>query len=285
MASLPPADLAKRVADRIAAWRIAPERQVETPDSVLVFGKREYRAVVLKVVKRMGDDWSAGRILEAFEGRGAVRVYEAVGGAVLLERAQPGTTLAARVASGADDEATRILARTIRAMTSQSERATSADVPTVFDWGSGFDRYLAGGPHLLPRPLVSAAARMYSDLCRSQTRTRLLHGDLHHDNVLFDADRGWLAIDLKGVVGELEYETGAVLRNPYDQPSIFGDPAVVSRRVRILADELSVDPQRIAGWAFAQAVLAVIWAIEDGLPIGPDHPWVGLAETLRSMRF
>ena len=42
----------------------------------------------------------------------------------------------------------------------------------------------------------------------------LLHGDLQHYNVLLDKDRGWVAIDPKGVVGELEYEVGALLRNP-----------------------------------------------------------------------
>ena len=32
-------------------------------------------------------------------------------------------------------------------------------------------------------------------------------------NVRFDSGRGWLAIDPKGVFGELEYEVGAVVRN------------------------------------------------------------------------
>ena len=39
---------------------------------------------------------------------------------------------------------------------------------------------------------------MYSRLCASQSRPRLLHGDLHHYNVLPDSERGWLAIDPKG---------------------------------------------------------------------------------------
>jgi streptomycin 6-kinase len=283
MRPAPPSDLAKRVADRIAAWRIVADRQVETDHSVLVFGQSDNRPVVLKVVKQRGNEWLTGRVLAVFEGRGAVRVYDAVEGAVLLERARPGTPLTAMVARGADEEATRVLARTIRLMTSPPERATPAHVPTALDWGRGFDRFTAGGHHLLPDALVSAAARIYSDLCRSQTRTLLLHGDLHHDNVLFDDDRGWLAVDPKGVTGEVEYETGATLRNPHDQPAVFSDPSVISRRIRIFAEELSADPHRIVAWAFAQAVLAVIWANEDGEPIAADHPWIELAETLQSM--
>ena len=275
-----PPDLAKRVADRIAAWRIVADGQLETDHSVLVFGRSDDRPVVLKVVKHRGNEWLTGRVLAAFDGHGTVRVYDAVEGAVLLERATPGTTLTATVARGADEEATRVLARTIRAM---SARTVPPGTPTVEEWGAAFNRESGGRDEMVPTPLVSAAARVYSDLCRTQTRTRLLHGDLHHDNVLFDVDRGWLAIDPKGVTGEIEYETGAALRNPYDQPALFNDPAVIARRIRIFAEELAADPHRIAGWAFAQAVLAVIWANEDGAPVGADHRWIGLAETLQSM--
>src|SRR5207244_1723119 len=73
--------------------------------------------------------------------------------------------------------------------------------------------------------------RVYSDLCGSQRHRQLLHGDLHHYNVLFDARRGWLAIDPKGVVGELEYEVGAALRNPYEAPELFLEPSTIERRV------------------------------------------------------
>lgn len=63
----------------------------------------------------------------------------------------------------------------------------------------------------------------------------LLHGDLHHYNVRFDRDHGWNAIDPKGVVGEFEYEVGALLRNPIKQPEIFTDPATIERRIKILS--------------------------------------------------
>jgi hypothetical protein len=31
----------------------------------------------------------------------------------------------------------------------------------------------------------------------------------------------WIAVDPKGVIGEIEYEIGASLRNPYENPEIF----------------------------------------------------------------
>jgi streptomycin 6-kinase len=35
-------------------------------------------------------------------------------------------------------------------------------------------------------------------------------------------------------------------------------------RIDIFAEQLKMDPQRIARWAFVQAVLGAWWTIEDG---------------------
>jgi streptomycin 6-kinase len=92
----------------------------------------------------------------------------------------------------------------------------------------------------------------------------LLHGDLHHYNVLSDRARGWCAIDPKGVVGELEYELGAALRNPIDRPDLFAKLDVVERRLEQFGLALGLDISRARGWCFSQAVLSAIWSLEDG---------------------
>jgi streptomycin 6-kinase len=78
------------VADCVRAWRVGVEQVTETATSILVFGVSDGRSVVLKVLKHPSDEWNSGAILDAFEGRGAVRVYEQMPGAMLLERASPG---------------------------------------------------------------------------------------------------------------------------------------------------------------------------------------------------
>jgi streptomycin 6-kinase len=93
--------------------------------------------------------------------------------------------------------------------------------PTVEDWGKGFDRYRASGDRRIPAELVKQAHHLYAELSSSQRDARLLHGDLYHDNILLDSGRGWLVIDPKGVIGELEYEIGASLPNPREKPEIF----------------------------------------------------------------
>jgi streptomycin 6-kinase len=235
---------------------------------------------VLKVLRNQGDEWRSGEMLRLFEGRGVVRVYEYVDGAVLMERLIPGDSLVEKTLNGSDDEATEILAEVIGRM---SPRAIVASVPTIQDWGKGFRGYVASGDTQIARNLVADAERVFTELCASQSHPHLLHGDLHHYNVLSDVDRGWLAIDPKGVVGEVEYEVGAALRNPIERPELFVQRSIIEKRVQRFALSLNLDVRRMLAWAFAQAVLAAIWGFEDAGVVEPTNPAIALAHAMRPM--
>jgi streptomycin 6-kinase len=107
----------------------------------------------------------------------------------------------------------------------------------------------------------------------------LLHGDLHHFNIL-SAEDSWLAIDPKGIVGEPAYEVGAWMRNPI--PNI-PEPELrrfVWRRLDILADILELDWERLRQWSLAQAVLSAWWSYEDGGDAADWEPTMRLASVL-----
>jgi streptomycin 6-kinase len=272
--------VAERVQERVRAWGVAVERTLETESSVVAFGTRGGEPVVLKVVRREGEEWRSGEVLEAFDGRGIVRVYEHVPGAVLLERLDPGTPLAEMALAGNDDAATAILAEVVGRMSS-----TGSDLrrfSSIEDWGRGFAWYLASGDLQIPRGLVEHGQRVYAGLCASQGERRLLHGDLQHYNVVLDARRGWVAIDPKGVVGEVEYEVGALLRNP-GEPEVYARRETVERRVRCYESRLKLDAGRMTAWGFAQAVLSAIWGVEDGYTLSPDEPPLRLARVIQPM--
>jgi len=210
-------------------WNVSVEHQVQTTTSFLAFGTRDGVDVVLKVSRNMTEEWRSGQVLATFGGKGVVRVFEYADGAALLERLRPATSLAEVVLSGRDSEATDILAGVIREMITAP--LGEPDASSAEEWGVGFQRYLQSEDGQLPRELVAQAHHIYVQLCSSQKKRRLLHGDLHHYNVLFDAQRGWLATDPKGVVGELEYEIGAALRNPYECTQIFTSLTVAEQRI------------------------------------------------------
>lgn len=250
-------------------WRVTLDETRETATSVLGFGVRDGSQVVLKITKQhSGDESHSGKVLRAFAGDGAVRVYEFETGVVLLERVRPGEQLVNLVRRGEDEEATRIVAQVIGKL---ANHTAPVECPTVADWGRGFDRYLDSSDQQIPRELVHKARELYQSLASSQSSTMLLHGDLQHYNVLFDKDRGWVAIDPKGVIGELEHEVGAMLRNPVEEPGLFTAPVTITRRLDSLATLLHVDHSRALAWCFAQSVLSAIWDFEDGYPVNPTH--------------
>lgn len=266
-----------RMKDLAIHWHVAVERMMETDTAVVAFGRRDDQPVVIKVARQQEDESRSVGVLRAFGGKGVVRILDGREGALLLERVTPGDSLIAMATSGHDDDATEVLAEVIDRMSPDDH----SGVPTVAEWGRSLERYLTGDQQYVPRAVVEEAHQVYGRLCASQRRRRLLHGDLHHGNVLLGSERGWLAIDPKGVVGELEYEIGAALRNPIEHPEVFLQPQRIHARVQRFADRLRLDADRIRAWAFAQAVLSAVWLIEDGFAVDRDHPWLELALTIR----
>jgi len=265
---------------RIREWNLLETSRLETEDSLLLFGHRGADQVVLKVSKRAGDEWSCGQIIDSFGGRGMVRVLEFCPGAALLERLQPADSLATLASSGEDEEATRILADVIARL----EPGEPPDVAVpVRQLARAFERDPCAANRAIPARLVERGRDEFLDLCDSQSRVRLLHGDLHHYNVLFDEVRGWTAIDPKGLVGELEYEVGAALRNPIEAPSLFTSRDTIEARVDVFCRVLGLDSARVLRWALAQGVLATIWSVEDGDPVNEAHPFLRLSNAIASM--
>lgn len=272
-------ELKARIAERVKAWGVRPERAVASETSALVFGTSAGRPVVLKVARGEGDEWRSGELAAAFGGRGVVQVYERVDGAALLERLVPGTPLVSLVVAGRDDEATEILGALLRRMSPDDPPPGCA---TVEAWGLAFERYIATNDAQIPRELVLNAHRVYSALAAGvpHRNPALLHGDLQHYNVLRDEKRGWVAIDPKGVVGELEYEIGAALRNPIELPDLLASPDVIERRLARFHGALGIDVDRARGWAFAQGVLSAIWTVEDGRNVDAANPGLRLAKAI-----
>ena len=92
----------------------------------------------------------------------------------------------------------------------------------------------------------------------------LLHGDLHHDNILQNGD-GWVVIDPKGVIGEPAYEVAAFIRNPIPGLLALNNASsIISHRIARFAEILELPERRILDWCFVQAVLSWAWVLEDG---------------------
>ena len=61
----------------------------------------------------------------------------------------------------------------------------------------------------------------------------MLHGDIHHENILDFGPRGWLAIDPKRLHGERGFDFANILRDP--TPAMRSRPAVSRRQAHVIA--------------------------------------------------
>jgi streptomycin 6-kinase len=222
------------------------------------------RQVVLKIGVPNPELDSEIEALILYGGRGCVQLLavDRERGALLLERLVPGTPL---LELADDEEATRIAVTVMRQLWRPVDPHPA--LPTVARWAAGLARlrrHFDGGTGPLPSRLVEKAESLFSELLATMEDPVLLHGDLHHGNILRAERAPWLAIDPKGVMGEPAYEPGALLRTV--RPGLLSGPhpqEVMARRADILAAELNLDRERLLSWGLAQAVLSAWWSIED----------------------
>jgi streptomycin 6-kinase len=203
--------------------------------------------------------------LGAYGGHGAVRLlaHDAVSGALLLERAEPGTMVRDLVPD-ADEAATAAVIEVLRRL--HTAPVPAAGLPELTTTRLAFVDHLAAHPgdDPLPHALVSAALETFDDLCATATRRVVVHGDLHHDNVLRSGRAGWLAIDPHGWVGDPGFDAGPLLYNPDPERADADLLALVLRRVEQLADGMGLPRERVVRWGFVVAMLSEVWSAEDG---------------------
>lgn len=116
----------------------------------------------------------------------------------------------------------------------------------------------------IPEYLFNHAVIAYRTIQSNPQQPRLLHGDLHQENILSVQNGGWKAIDPKGVISETGYELVPFLMNNLEGKDIS---ATINQRIEIFSDLLRIDRERIVHWGMFRSVLSAYWQIEDNLPL------------------
>ncbi|MGW7092091.1 APH(6)-I family aminoglycoside O-phosphotransferase [Streptomyces sp. NPDC054874] len=94
---------------------------------------------------------------------------------------------------------------------------------------------------------------------------RILHWDLHYENVLAAEREPWLAIDPEPLVGDPGFDLWPALDTGWERVEAGGDALrVVRRRFDLVTEVLELDRARAAGWTLARLLQNTLWDIEDG---------------------
>jgi streptomycin 6-kinase len=210
--------------------------------------------------------------LRHWNGDGAVLVLQddEPNGVFLLERFVPGQPIVE-----IDDEvSTRIAAGLMRRL--WKPLPPQHAFPTLADWSKAFGELRKrhnGTTGALPAALIERGERLYHELLASQAEPTLLHGDLHHFNILSAQREPWLIIDPHGVIGEPAFEIGPWLRNTIGSPNgphahlyLLNQPnarAVLDRRLNDFSELLEIERTRLRNWGIAFCALSASWSDES----------------------
>lgn len=207
------------------------------------------------------EEEAGAAILDWWDGDGAATVRARDGAAVLMDRAEGTRDLATMARNGADTEATLIMATLLKRLHAPRPKPLPPLRP-LGDWFSGlFHAASRHGGHFVP------AAEEARALLAAPRPPVVLHGDLHHGNVLDFDSGGWRAIDPKGLWGEPSYDVVPLLLNPD-----LADPTRplatihgrLAARVAALAPAMNLDPRRLLRWTAAGSALSAAWSLLDG---------------------
>jgi streptomycin 6-kinase len=267
IAGLP--DLAARFLDR---WRLRLDGR--SMNGVCALVVPVVRADGLRAVLKLQllDEESEGEpvALRAWDGDGAVRLlgHDPDTGTMLLERLDATRTLAGLADTR---EAVLVIARLLAHLTSFPAP------PGLRRLGDIAQDMLERTPWALGRIPDPEARRTVAD-CAAAVREvvhepgdRLLHWDLHDENVLAADRADWLAIDPKPLAGDPGFELWPALDNRFDA-------AEVRWRFDAMTDVLGLDRERARAWTLGRLLQNALWDVKDGRPIAERR--LGIARLL-----
>ena len=221
--------------------------------------------VVLKVGVPHRDFSTEMEALAIYQGKGINRLIDSDTdlNAMLLEKLRPGTMLAEL-----NDwrEQSQVAARIVKDL-HKTPPPSEHTLPHFMDWMQGAFRDARNCKDpVRARPYIEQIPRVESIMERlmaAEEPQLLLHGDLHHWNVLLDEERGWMAIDPKGVIGASCLDVGRFINNAMGFGESEGERReIVLNAVRVFGEVLGENEERMFAGAFCDRVMGCSWGLK-----------------------
>ena len=244
----------------LTRWQLTPDGEpIITPTSHLLPVLHNDAPAMLKIAL-VPEEKVGGFIMHWWRGASA-KVLEFEGHAVLMERAMGTKSLSKIAQEGRDDEACRIICSVVATL-HLPRRPISPPMTPLLDWFRELTpaAELHGG-------ILTRCAETARDLLAHPQDERVLHGDIHHGNILDFGERGWLAIDPKGLHGERGFDYANLFCNPYGETATA--PGRLARRADVVAEASGLNRRRLLEWVLAWSGLSAVWMLSDGE--APDH--------------
>ncbi|MBA2710574.1 MAG: 3'-kinase [Tatlockia sp.] len=241
-------------------WQLEKDGQpIFTQSSLLLpvrFKNVRYKnkAAMLKIA--ISEEERRGSLLMVWwNGQGAAPVFHHEGNALLMQRAEGSASLSEMAESGQDEEASRLICSVIKKL--HANKGESPGALPLSLWFKSLELASSRFGGLFTKAFITARK-----LLTFPEDIVVLHGDIHHENILDFGNLGWLAIDPKHLIGERGFDYANVFCNP--SKTIATCPERFSRQVQIVAEAAQLNKIRLLKWISAYSALSAAWFIEDG---------------------
>lgn len=240
---------------------------------------------ILKLQPIDDETGGEGRALELWAGAHAVRLlnWHRESGTMLLERLDPHRALSTEADDQAAAQVIAELLVELNSVPAPPELRRLDLISTQILHDASVILPIAADPE--ERSLLARCADRLRELLTDPVERRLLHWDLHYDNVLarLDQPRTWVAIDPKPLAGDSGFELLPALWNRWDDVVATGNPSrALVRRFDLMVDVMGMDPTRAARWTLARILQNALWDLGrlGAATIHPVHRTI--ATTLES---
>lgn len=263
------AALPARVAEFAERWDLAVDGAPMHGMAALVLPVVRRRDGVPAVVKfQLLDEETEGEPigLRVWDGDGAVRLldHDAGTGTMLLERLDSGRMLSTMTETAQDTrKAVLVIAELLARLTSVPAPAGMRRLADIA--GEMLDD-LPEALKAIPDPAERAIVERCGGAMREvmgEPGDRLLHWDLHFENVLAAEREPWLAIDPKPLAGDPGFDLWPALNNRFDVDDVLW-------RFDAMSEVLGLDRERARAWTLGRVLQNALWEIEDGRELDED---------------
>ncbi|NLJ53618.1 MAG: kinase [Intrasporangiaceae bacterium] len=249
-------DVPRLVVECLEQWGLRVTGPAMTGWTAVVFPvERDGQQAALKVGWPHTESAAEHTALQLWGGHGAVRLLAAdpARGALLLERLDSTRNLMAEDAFTACE----IIGDLLRRLNVPAPPT----IPPLDEWLEG---HLSQLDHpAVPRRFAVRTRALAKDLLTDPTR-RVLHTDLHYENVLAGDREPWLAIDPKPFAGHPGSEFQPLLRNRVEE---LGTGSAfrwsVRRRLEIAAEAAGVDAEEARLWTLLFTGIEILWTRDE----------------------
>jgi streptomycin 6-kinase len=217
---------------------------------------------VLKIALPLNNPeiYGEANFLKISAGRGTVKLLETDENtpAILLEKLTPGANLK-EVFYHDKRQTVEIAINAMRRILKKPP--PDSDFQTLENW---FDNFFRKAPKTkFPPEYTGKVKQIFEEL--NTASKFLLHGDLHHENILSAEREPFLAIDPKGIIGSAGYEIAVFLNNHLwwlgrGRPNLKEE---LKMAVRQFSEAFEIEPAKLRKWAFCQIILSAWWTFED----------------------